>query len=188
MALPTALILTVLSVSNLPRTDNRVLRLNVGFLLKESAGFTRDFAFEHTTLLHVEDVIVNRLDGKLRLTRTRQGIVVHGTLHAWSPAECVRCLDTFELNYPIEISDLFIYPAPLGTDNPFIVDEGGFIDLSPVVREEGILAVPMHALCSSDCKGLCPQCGQNWNESACDCHTETGDPRLSVLRELLLNE
>ena len=41
-------------------------------------------------------------------------------------------------------------------------------------------------LCKPDCKGLCPVCGQdlNWGECGCAARRE-GDPRLSVLRELL---
>jgi len=44
-----------------------------------------------------------------------------------------------------------------------------FIDLSPEVREELLLALPMRILCSEDCKGLCPHCQKNWNKVACSC-------------------
>ena len=174
-------------MSTPPRTDNRVLRLNVGFLLKEGPGYSREFIFEHHEPLRVEDVVITQLDGALRLTRTRQGIVLQGTLSTQSSIECVRCLSEFNLPFTITISDLFVYPPPIPIDaqNPYYVDEGGFIDLSPIIREEGILSVPIQALCRPDCKGLCPSCGQNWNEGSCDCVHETGDPRLSALRALL---
>jgi len=174
-------------VSTPPRTDNRVLRLNVGFLLKEGPGYSREFNFEHHEPLRVEDVLITQLGGSLRLSRTRQGIVLQGTLQTQSRIECVRCLAEFSLPFTIEISELFVYPPPFPVDpyNPYIVDEGGFIDLSPIIREEGVLAVPIQALCSPDCKGLCPECGKNLNEGSCDCVNETGDPRLSALRALL---
>lgn len=174
-------------MSTPPRTDNRVLRLNVGFLLKEGPGYSREFNFEHRGPLRVEDVVITRLDGALRLTRTRQGIVLQGTLCSESSIECVRCLAEFNFPFTFEISDLFVYPPPFPLDpyNPYLVDEGGFIDLSPIIREEGILAIPIQALCRPDCKGLCPECGQNWNEGSCNCVHETGDPRLSALRALL---
>ena len=174
-------------MSTPPRTDNRVLRLNVGFLLKEGPGYSREFNFEHCGPLRVEDVVITRLDGVLRLTRTRQGIVLQGTLHSESSIECVRCLAEFSFPFIFEISDLFVYPPPIPLDpyNPYLVDEGGFIDLSPIIREEGILAIPIQALCSHDCKGLCSECGQNLNQGACNCVHETGDPRLSALRALL---
>jgi uncharacterized protein len=164
-----------------------VLRLNVGFLLKEGPGYVRDFAFGHTQPLRVEEVVLRELRGTLRLTRTRQGIVAHGTLHTQSSVECVRCLTEFSLPFAIEVSDLFIYPPPVPLDplNPYVVNEGGFIELSPIIREEGILAVPIQALCRPDCQGLCSNCGQNLNEGSCNCTRETGDPRLSALRVLL---
>lgn len=169
------------------RTDNRVLRLNVGFLLKEGPGYSREFTFEHAEPLRVEDVIIDELHGLLRLTRTRQGVVVQGTLTTSTLIECVRCLTEFSLPYQFELSELFVYPPPIPLSplDPYIVDEGGFINLSPILREEGILAVPIQALCLPDCKGLCPECGQNLNLGSCDCARDTGDPRWSALRTLL---
>ena len=171
------------------RYDNRLLRLNVGFLLKESVGYTREIDFEQTEPVRVDDIVINQMIGTLRLTRARQGIVVLGSLRNRTSVECVRCLTDFEMPYEIEISELFVYPAPTPPDpqNLNTVDEGGFIDLSPIVREEGVLAVPIQALCRSDCKGLCPQCGTNWNEAACDCVNDDIDPRLEALRALLKN-
>jgi uncharacterized protein len=52
-----------------------------------------------------------------------------------------------------------------------------------LLREEAILAIPMGALCRPDCAGLCPQCGQNWNEGPCDCEQDEIDPRFAALRE-----
>jgi uncharacterized protein len=163
-----------------------VLRLNVGFLLKEGPGYARDFAFEHDEPLRVDDVVIGGLEGTLRLTRTRQGIVLRGTLHTGSIAECVRCLTEFSLPFAFEISELFIYPPPIPIDpfDPYVVDDGGFIELSPIVREEGILAVPIQALCTPDCKGLCSQCGQNLNQGDCDHVREAGEPRLPAVRLL----
>ncbi len=169
------------------RYDNRLLRLNVGFLLKETAGYTREFNFDRMEPIRVEDIVIGHLRGALRLTRTRQGIVVQGTLHTRTAVDCTRCLTSFNLLFEVEISDLFVYPPPPSLDPPNlnVVDEGGFIDLAPLVREEGILAIPMQALCRPECKGLCSQCGQNLNEKTCDCIKEEIDPRLEGLRALL---
>jgi len=43
----------------------------------------------------------------------------------------------------------------------------------------------MQPLCKPDCKGLCPICGNNLNDSLCDHNTETIDPRMEVLKQLL---
>jgi len=59
------------------------------------------------------------------------------------------------------------------------------IDLSSILREQLILQVPMKPLCSENCKGLCPQCGQDKNVAECSCSPDTGHPGLSALGELL---
>ncbi len=41
------------------------------------------------------------------------------------------------------------------------------IDVLEEVRQEIMLGYPMVWLCREDCRGLCPQCGANWNEETC---------------------
>jgi len=166
--------------------DVRLLKVNVGFLLKESAGYVRDIVFDEPGPVHAYEVVLRDLQGTLRLTRTPQGILVQGLLNAKSASECVRCLRPIDLPFQVELSELFVIPtAPEASQAQYQIDEGNFIDLMPILREEGILAIPMHAVCSADCKGLCSQCGKDLNEGPCDCETEEIDPRLSILRTLL---
>jgi uncharacterized protein len=167
------------------KSDNRVLKLNVGFLLKENAGYSRDFHFDEDYISVTQDVSVSYLKGSLHLTRTPQGILAQGILGAGMPAECTRCLASFILAFQIEFSDLFLYPRPANSTDPYFVHETGIIDLTPILREEGILAIPIQALCRPDCKGLCSHCGQDLNVAGCDCRTEQVDPRLAGLRALL---
>ena len=68
--------------------------------------------------------------------------------------------------------------------------QGEEIDLSPHVWEEMVLAAPTKFYCHADCRGLCPQCGTNLNEGACDCAPEketTGNTGLAALKELFPN-
>jgi uncharacterized protein len=172
-------------VATLNKSDNHLLRLNVGFLLGENAGYSREFVFDETEPIAAEDVAITKLHGSLRLTRTPQGILIQGTLHAQTSVACTRCLAPLELPYEVEFSELFVHPASPDKNDPYVVHEGGYIDLTPIMREEAILAIPMRVLCSPDCKGLCPECGQNLNEGTCDCARERIDPRLAPLRALL---
>ncbi len=167
------------------KTDNRLLRLNVGFLLKEGAGYSREFTFDEPNTLCAQDVTIHHLEGRLRLTRTPQGVVLQGMLRAQTSVECVRCLTPCEWPIEVPFEELFLLSTNPEASPPYVIDEGGFIDLTPIVREEGILAVPIQVLCKPDCQGLCPQCGQNRNEGSCDCDQEQIDPRLASLRALL---
>jgi uncharacterized protein len=169
--------------------DIRLLHLNVGFLLKETAGYTREFTFDEPGHLRVEDVVLHHLEGSLRLTRTPQGIVVQGVLHAQRSVECVRCLTLVDAPIEFPFEELFVLPTNPQAEDPdnkdYVINEGGDIDLTPIIREEGIVAVPMQVLCQQECKGLCPNCGQNLNEGTCTCAQENIDPRLASLRNLL---
>ena len=45
--------------------------------------------------------------------------------------------------------------------------ETGLLDLSPLVREYLLLDLPLQPVCRPECLGLCPECGNNRNESTC---------------------
>jgi uncharacterized protein len=46
------------------------------------------------------------------------------------------------------------------------------------------MAIPMKPLCREDCRGLCPECGADWNAGDCACEKTKVDPRLEVLKGL----
>ncbi len=74
-------------------------------------------------------------------------------------------------------------------DDVEILDYGAkTIDLRHRIAELVNLNLPMKPLCSEDCRGLCPECGRNLNESACSCGTRQVDPRLYTLKSLLKEE
>jgi uncharacterized protein len=62
--------------------------------------------------------------------------------------------------------------------------QGEGIELRDILREQILLAVPMKLVCREECKGLCPQCGQNLNQGDCKCAAPVGDPRWEALRDL----
>jgi uncharacterized protein len=123
-------------------------------------------------------------DGEVRV----QG---HYTVEFSAP--CDRCLVT--ARHPLDAGfDLFYRPASvIAYDEEIEIDEGeaeiGFYDgggmeLEDILREQILLALPMQRVCSEDCKGICPVCGKNRNQSACDCHTNAGDDRWRALGNL----
>jgi uncharacterized protein len=63
---------------------------------------------------------------------------------------------------------------------PFDGDE---LDLEPLVRDAVLLDLPLAPLCSPECRGICPRCGENWNVTTCACPQE-GDPRWAALDAL----
>jgi uncharacterized protein len=167
-------------------TNSRdLLRLNVGFIIHQTVGYSRDFPFDIPQIQLSPDLDLANLSGTARVTRTAQGLLVQVKMHAHIHAECVRCLTDFTQPLEIDFTELYAFSPDSITDSGLIVPENGKIDLAPLVREEMLLAIPISPLCRPDCKGLCPTCGENLNETPHDHEDELVDPRLDVLKSLL---
>lgn len=164
-----------------------LLRLNVGFIMAESAGYTRDFPIEIPAIHLPPDLTLLDLNGTVRVTRTAQGLLVQANLQATVPAECVRCLIEFQQALQVEFTELYAFKRELITETSelLLLPETGKIDLAPIVREEMLLAMPINPVHDPDCKGLCPICGENLNEDPDHQHDDPIDPRLDTLRSLL---
>lgn len=108
--------------------------------------------------------------------------------------ECSRCLEIFSM--PIHNRHQFVVQLVDNStdtesdDEDFeIIPKGQTeIDIGPRVRESIILSVPIKALCSENCRGLCPMCGVNLNEDSCDCVRDKTDERWDVLKRLFDNQ
>jgi uncharacterized protein len=164
---------------------SRVLRLNVGFLLKEGIGFSRELTFDEPIVALSDDLTVHNLQGSVTLTRTPQGLYAQGRLQATVDYQCSRCLTDFDQPVSVRLAELYHYPPESAPPDAPTIGDDVHLDLTPVVREDFVVSIPIRALCRPDCKGLCPQCGANWNEGPCDCHEDEIDPRLAVLADLL---
>ena len=161
------------------------LRLNVGFVVAQSAGFSRDFPFEIPQINLPPDLHLDDLVGEVRITRTPQGILLQAAFKASTELECVRCLTNFQQALNISFTELYAFSQRYVTDSGLLMPETGIIDLGPVLREYSVLEIPISPLCKPDCKGLCPICGNNLNESTCSHEGDSGDPRLASLKSLL---
>ena len=99
---------------------------------------------------------------------------------------CRLCLEEVDVEVDEDIHFLLAGIGAEEADDPevFLYDPNAIsIDLRPSVRETWLLSVPQFVQCSEDCKGLCPNCGTNLNESACNCSTTETDPRWDALRK-----
>lgn len=64
---------------------------------------------------------------------------------------------------------------------PLINDEA---DITEAVYEALLIALPVAAVCSPECKGLCPSCGRDLNRETCQCAKGEIDPRWEKLAQL----
>lgn len=168
-----------------PMLSNRVLKINVGFLLSDGPGNNHDSRFDIPDPVRVaDDLNVNYIHGDIRLSRSKEGILVQAELHVGVRNQCSRCLEEFDQDLTINIEELYAYPRPIGASE-FWIGQDTVLDLGPLVRAEALIQMSAKSLCSPGCKGLCPECGANRNTDACRCDVDRIDPRLAKLKELL---
>jgi uncharacterized protein len=126
--------------------------------------------------------------------RTGNEVRLRGQITARAEVDCDRCLKSIDVPVETEFDVTYIpaseyalnQTAELQEDDLLVsVYEGDAIDVNEIVREQILLALPARALCGEDCKGFCPVCGTNRNESACACEEKETDPRWSALKNLV---
>ncbi len=151
-------------------------RMPIDVSLKLEAGVGDDFLILDDVTLKGE--IVN-VGGSLELTA--QG---------WAKLErtCDRCAERFttELVFPMKERMKKVDALEVEQEDPdLLLIDGSSIDLAELAYSSLYLNLPSKALCSMECKGLCPICGQNRNLKECTCDDRPTDPRFDILDQLL---
>ena len=158
-------------------------RLGTSLTLKVDAGPQSLAGLSSEQVLEVDFV-----RGTIQVIRVQGGLLVQGNIDSPLLLECVRCLEPFVFPATLELEDTFRLPGASLKPETYAVGNDGRLDLTPLLREQCWLAVPMKPLCHPDCRGLCLQCGVNLNSESCACKDVKIDPRLASLKELLQRE
>ncbi len=131
--------------------------------------------------------------GTFRVEKTGSQVLIKGSVSGCVRLQCSRCLTSYR--YKIE-EKIFIELRPLlaageGEEMELASDDldveffrGDSLDLEHFIEEQVRLALPMKPLCSKECGGLCPSCGEAIGSDACACDVESIDPRWEVLESL----
>ncbi|HTI71924.1 MAG TPA: DUF177 domain-containing protein [Candidatus Limnocylindria bacterium] len=128
------------------------IKVNLRLLEKKPALLEGEVAFEELApgvedeLIHVAKPVSYWLEAQ----RQPQGVHVAGRLETVLRCECARCLQSFDL--PLVLDAFEALGVTEGEEA--LVRDGDFADLTPLVREEILLALPTHPLCKVDCHGL----------------------------------
>jgi uncharacterized protein len=116
-----------------------------------------------------------------------------GSLKTKLEVACARCLDPVLVEVDHSFDLLY---RPQGTDAgreelsvtsaeaEISYYQGEGLQLEDALHEQVLLAVPLRALCRENCKGFCPQCGENLNTEQCSCAELQEDPRWAALKEI----
>jgi uncharacterized protein len=125
--------------------------------------------------------------------RSGQELFFHGSFNATLQGCCGRCLQSYTFDLTKEF-DFVLVPRPgkpergaeeLNRDDLglsyYSTEE---INLTPLITEQVLLALPTRPLCADTCRGLCSSCGANLNTDRCVCSDSMGDPRMAIFRTL----
>ena len=135
------------------------------------------------------------VEGSVR--RSGHEVRLRGKITARAEVDCDRCLKSvtvpveteFDVTYVPEEDYRESEAAELQEEDLSLsVFDGETIDVDELVREQLLLALPSRALCTEECKGLCPTCGTDRNAAACDCETKEVDPRWAGLKAMMSDE
>ena len=116
------------------------------------------------------------------------GYRVHGTIEAMVYETCDRCLVRFKENFQSLLNMILTNDQSLlnekNVDVIHFADTEQFIDLSSIIHDLVLLEEPIKRLCKKSCKGLCPACGNNLNETTCTCTVSEYHSRWDSLKNL----
>ena len=138
----------------------------------------------------------------LRARQIGDIVEVEGRISTRVRLSCGRCLQSFEmpLESQFDLTYSQIEPAPgqgsskdeeielTARDMGIIHYQGDEINIEKEIQEQVVLALPLRALCSPDCKGLCPGCGTDLNTASCDCDRSPSGGKFDALKKLDLQK
>jgi uncharacterized protein len=124
----------------------------------------------------IDDLTVRSLKSMVRLSRTREGLLMQVKADGEVVTSCVRCLREIYLPVEAEFEELYQFPSRHREETDLLLPHDGYLDLRPIYREYLILAIPIKRLCEINCLGLCAVCGANLNETTCEHHPEEAAP------------
>jgi uncharacterized protein len=140
------------------------------------------------------------ITGEVVFNNTGSVLLLDGAVESAVTLQCSRCLAYYDLPVRMDISEQFQIESrpggPRGRPTNVIVEEdenpdaallfeGPLFDLTEMLRQGIMLALPTQPLHDEACRGLCATCGQNLNEGACECKPVNVNPAFAKLGALL---
>lgn len=159
--------------------------------LEATGKFSQVYAPGQLLFEEIELVEPVAVSGRAR--RKNGDVELRGELHTKVSTRCGRCLKPVELQFDVKFAERFVPAVSWRHEEQHELQEeelnisvfdGEGIELDELVKEEILLAMPGHVLCSEDCKGLCPSCGVDRNSETCDCEAKLIDSRWEKLKDL----
>lgn len=155
------------------------------FLKKKSAHKTIDFDVDLKGFDYDYEYIkiIEPVQFRGQLDMLGDFLELQGKITGTIELTCSRCLVKYPSELNIEVDEKFSNdPEAVDEDEDIIFIDSDTLDITEIVLSNIILSLPIKRLCKEACKGICPQCGTDLNNSSCNCVNEEVDPRLAKLK------
>lgn len=120
------------------------------------------------------------------ISNTDNKLLLKGNIRTQLQLYCSRCSKPIIKDINLSIEELFAEENNTFDDEIWVFN-GDIINLNPIIISNIALNIPMKILCKEDCKGLCPICGHDLNQSKCNCDTTYKDSRFDKLNLLVFD-
>lgn len=140
-----------------------------------------------------ENIYLTPIFTQVQIVKNSETLFLTGTVSTTVGMKCARCLESFQTHLQSGFELIFRTRAVTGEKSEIELSKedlitfeykGKVIDLHDRVGETLLLAIPIKPLCSEECKGLCPICGQDLNKGECGCRQKVFSSKFSELRSL----
>ncbi len=158
--------------------NNRVLRQSVGYLLNAGAGASKDATIDLPRVMVADDLMLEFVQGPVRFSRTKEGVLVQADLSVGITGDCFRCLEPVDRAVQVQLEEL--YATQPDADAEFRLHEDGILDLAPLLRAEVLITTSRGVRCEET-----DACDERMRALAGDDGALDIDPRLAKLQELL---
>lgn len=128
----------------------------------------------------------------VELTNPSRGTyVMTGELMGSVLEPCKRCLTPVEVELDSRFRVIYQHASrsesdaePEDDDIVTIDSAAGGIEIGREVRDRLFVETEQYVLCDEECRGICPVCGGNLNETHCECVVEVAHPGWKALEGL----
>jgi uncharacterized protein len=138
--------------------------INVAGLLKGPIGATRTYHLALDRFDAEGETIARGIDGNVRLTRLRDGVMATVKASGVAPMECVRCLREYDQPFAVAFDEEFRQTVDLRTgaelaidledeEQASLINESHELDLWEPLRQEILVSLPMRPDCGLECPG-----------------------------------
>lgn len=166
--------------------------IDVNEIPREGLHIDQDFDFVSLDLVEEDAVFLAPTHAVVEVKKVGSEVMVRGRITTRLSFICSRCLRPFEYNVDSDF-DLVYLPEELDEIKEELAEDDldkffyyhQQLDLREIILEQLNLSFPLRPLCSEDCEGLCPVCGELIQHGNCACEIKDSDPRLEKLKSFL---